>query len=143
MSAPTIEEQIAAVERAILPVEKDQQLHFKSANPSPSTRHLIRESHLEYLLRKSDRGLEEIATLRAAAETLRGTQWQPIETAPKDGTWVFMTTRCGILNIARWNKRHPDLGMHGRWESKSNASHILRPTHWMPLPAIPTQDAET
>jgi hypothetical protein len=81
-------------------------------------------------------------------------EWQPIETAPKDGTWVLM--RGGYPDdaydsdekqppvvAARWIARQKrmmyqppgiwrfcsyDSGYYGEWHE---------PTHWMPLPAPP------
>jgi hypothetical protein len=58
--------------------------------------------------------------------------WQPIETAPKDGTEVL----CFVGGIGMgpmvlyW--------MHGYWREKANSLGLKRPpTHWMPLPAPP------
>ncbi|WP_424441089.1 DUF551 domain-containing protein [Parvibaculum sp.] len=59
-------------------------------------------------------------------------EWQPIETAPKDGTKILLTGPhdangrymevCGY-----WKDRFPVTWMDGHGE----------PTHWMPLPAPP------
>lgn len=49
--------------------------------------------------------------------------WQPIETAPRDGTWMLVA--CG------WRREGEDaIGGTIRWDI---------PTHWMPLPPPPTQ----
>ncbi len=77
----------------------------------------------------------------AQVETLtRQTRWQPIETAPKDGTFV-------LLWWPRWQPRQPTIGrfgIHGiqQWW----APEVLEwegdgPTHWMPLPLPPSPDA--
>jgi hypothetical protein len=55
-------------------------------------------------------------------------QWQPIETAPKDGTEVFVAYVDGYRAIGffvgeRWRERYTET--------------ICYPTHWMPLPPLP------
>jgi hypothetical protein len=70
--------------------------------------------------------------------------WQPIETAPKDGspllvyfpeigTWeVFWSTN--VFDFGSWNvsdNKHEDRPLRG-WSTQ--------PTHWMPLPAPPAQE---
>ena len=61
--------------------------------------------------------------------------WQPIETAPKDGTsfmagWFDWPSDpgCNMCPV----KRH----MGAWWESGEDYK-VRTPTHWMPLPAAP------
>ncbi|WP_401733489.1 hypothetical protein [Stenotrophomonas muris] len=63
----------------------------------------------------------------------RASQWQPIETAPKDGTPV-------LLDHPDWHMRV----MRGAWDQEVLAWHVLgfgytakQPTRWQPLPAPP------
>jgi hypothetical protein len=51
--------------------------------------------------------------------------WQPIETAPKDGTLVLLYLPDGLMACRRWQDNH----WRG-WDSEDA-------THWMPLPAAP------
>ena len=59
-------------------------------------------------------------------------EWQPIESAPKDGTWILTWTR-DITNmegpwlVVRWNGKEWVDAVAGFYE----------PTHWQPLPAPP------
>jgi len=59
--------------------------------------------------------------------------WQPIETAPKDGSRV-LTYRSGFLeNMAvAWYSMNLDAWL------PVNGSAWPEPTHWMPLPAAPS-----
>lgn len=82
--------------------------------------------------------------------------WQPIETAPKDGTPVLLFAGASIqhdsapkpfFHVSRWVNETRE-----RWEPKSewelvrvieDASHWESwelPSHWMPLPAPPQED---
>jgi len=71
--------------------------------------------------------------------------WQSIETAPKDGTTVILS---GIYSVATGAAVHPrneynrvDSGYWsgGRWQTGS--FHIWeKATHWMPLPEPPKDE---
>lgn len=50
-------------------------------------------------------------------------QWQPIETAPMDGSDVLILTDTGFIHQASW------------WIEEDRSDTI---THWMPLPSLPT-----
>lgn len=59
--------------------------------------------------------------------------WQPIETAPTDGSWVLI--------VADWKRAPVTIGF---WNAEWFALHpqagaiFTEPTHWMPLPDPPT-----
>lgn len=66
-------------------------------------------------------------------------QWQPIETAPKDGTAILAYTAEGQCEVS-W--------LHGEWlqspcystyDGCGAAVLLCPPTHWMPLPPEPTK----
>lgn len=77
--------------------------------------------------------------------------WQPIETAPLDGTPLLLY----VPGVTSWNRESgmPDIVVglwHGAWYSdigdvdqgyESTGAYfereMLRPTHWMPLPEPP------
>jgi hypothetical protein len=85
-------------------------------------------------------------------EPKRTMDWQPIETAPKDGTWVLLSggkiyygwdgdSQPGVVSGqfshwfngsersgGAWQFAWYDGGYYGEYES---------PTHWMPLPKPP------
>lgn len=75
---------------------------------------------------------EWVAFARAIEHELRAAQqvqadaWQPIETAPKDGTRIFLKSPQGRIADGDWGK-------YGVW---SWPYVMVEPTHWMPLNAI-------
>jgi len=60
--------------------------------------------------------------------------WQPIETAPKDGTRVLLWLSIGIC--ATYDS------FDGQWEDDGQSlnTDFAAPTHWMPLPAPPVAE---
>lgn len=87
------------------------------------------------------------------------TGWQPIETAPKDGTEVI-----GVFSNDYGYQSTPTVygpwtmaWRHGEWQSSWDEAQVvesmsdfgttmksldLEPTHWMPLPAPPALTTE-
>jgi hypothetical protein len=57
--------------------------------------------------------------------------WQPIETAPKDGTCILAVFPSKSLRIA-WYAR-------GRW-TDDNLHGLIDPEYWQPLPELPTTE---
>lgn len=68
-------------------------------------------------------------------------EWQPIETAPKDGTWVLVwgppaedSDDDGPAAVVRWN------GYFWEMDATDDRGEFSPPfceTHWMPLPEPP------
>lgn len=61
-------------------------------------------------------------------------EWQPIETAPQDGTEVLLHCAEGDINVAYWDGTW--------WADTIEGGDVTRrgsgePTHWMPLPEPP------
>lgn len=73
-------------------------------------------------------------------------EWQPIKTAPKDGSYVVLTSDHPDWKypfVARWNERL-DNNCSAWWEFAEPEMNYLydvssKITHWMPLPT-PQQD---
>ena len=55
-------------------------------------------------------------------------EWQPIETAPKDGSFILLATPKGRIADGFWSL------VYGVW---SWPYVKVEPTHWMPLPTPP------
>lgn len=102
----------------------------------------------------SETGRVAAQMLRALAEQQE--QWQPIETAPKDGTRILCVLSPYQAAIARWGCNRwlilePDDFSDAddpddQWRHYVMNTDYL-PTHWMPLPAPPaaarTQEPKT
>lgn len=66
-------------------------------------------------------------------------EWQPIETAPMDGTeillgWFDLGSAYRVRHLGYWND------LHNRWADGSGRRWRV-PTHWMPLPGNPDSAA--
>lgn len=87
--------------------------------------------------------------------------WQPIETAPKDGTPILVCSMDGTRNIVQWARFEGGPGVSSRavqvrnWQICGDEDGVIDegwdqgagwfmephspPTHWMPLPAPAVQ----
>lgn len=85
----------------------------------------------------------------------RRVEWQPIETAPKDGSAILLwDAEREVAIVGMWlsfaGTNSPDSyePAYSGWDSISgvptwlDASPDAQPTHWMPLPAPPVRDEE-
>ena len=60
--------------------------------------------------------------------------WQPIETAPKDGS-DLLVNECGDVVIARWSQ---PFSVWAGPRDTYGEREVMYPTHWMPLPEPPS-----
>jgi hypothetical protein len=82
-----------------------------------------------------DSDLETIEHLRRKVWNLEH-PWRPIETAPKDGSWILLIDDLGECEVASW------VGIFDDWRNTKRINTPLsrekaKITHWMPLPAPP------
>ena len=92
-----------------------------------------------------------VAILVSEIRTLRQrTEWQPIETAPKDGAFIWVSNGFS-MRIAFWanGKEFEHQGSEGGgWRDFALAEHggaadlMFAPTHWQALPKSPHRLAE-
>ena len=77
------------------------------------------------------------------------TEWQPIETAPRNGRWIlvtgFKTRNRGPVShtcaVAGWfvrNAQKPENGYEWFYGTQGD-EFLSNPTHWMELPTIPAE----
>ncbi len=97
-------------------------------------------SHIESQLES----LKEIEKLRAEVQELRAkSEWQPIETAPKDGTSIMIyTDNCeygfGLVETISHSACAFYSKTKGYFISDAwNDINYKSPTHWRPLPEAP------
>ena len=72
--------------------------------------------------------------------------WQPIETAPKDGTYVILADGTLLPDVARWQNEIPERTIYGNlhlavpegWFRVSR-SRIRDPKWWCSLPDPPVE----
>jgi len=63
-------------------------------------------------------------------------KWQPIETAPKDGSGIISFEKCGdkgLIGLVSFNK-----GGDNQWRDGEGCLH--EPTHWRPFPRGPKNE---
>lgn len=71
-------------------------------------------------------------------------EWQPIETAPKDGRDILAW--CSGYHVATWfdcwryDSRHPEAEHDGGWVI--GGGYVIKPTAWQPLPAPPASERD-
>ncbi len=97
-------------------------------------------------------GVEVAVAIRALPLPAGGSGWRPIETAPRDGTFVLLHVPDGLENGevtigAYWKADERDAKgrfMKGNWDGWLGMDVDIRsswcdPTHWQPLPAAPEE----
>lgn len=61
-------------------------------------------------------------------------EWQPIDTAPKDGTEVIVLIRPKVIRLGWF---FAPSSRTANWCDENGRK--IKPTHWMPLPLPPVQ----
>ena len=97
------------------------------------------EEQLEKIFNLGKKGIREITeALRKRGLSLKnaGSEWMPIHTAPRDGSWVLVyscfSTKTPDYGVARWDEKY--------WLLASGygvKTIFENPTHWMHLPYCP------
>ena len=92
---------------------------------------------------------DDCCNLRTAIESLakdaEARSWQPIETAPKDGTAVMVyppTWNGRSASIATWKRDKFAKKPRPYWDRDDDMGRVtisreLPTTHWMPMPELP------
>ena len=89
---------------------------------------------------------------QAACVQAEVAQWQPIETAPRDGTKILLYgqwqgeingMRNDVVAVGAWGGGRSDRGKSGWWDIINTDGYAcwIYATHWMPLPAPPNKES--
>ena len=82
--------------------------------------------------------LAEIRRLQALVGTPAPSGWEPIATAPKDGRNIlladFEISDGEAMASGGWDRKN---AQWWSWAGQTASGPVIRPTHWMPLPAPP------
>lgn len=106
------------------------------------------QQHLNSIISQNSNAPElaqAVIDLSARVEELEK-GWQPIETAPKDGTRILGLTSFGDIEICEYctitNYTYEEAGdgLFGRTVHVDEFWSNNKPTHWMPLPAPPAAE---
>lgn len=65
-------------------------------------------------------------------------EWQPIDSAPKDGTFILLFTPSGIVECRYEDSWEPQ-GCYSTYDGHGCVALNDTPTHWMPLPTPPKE----
>lgn len=90
-------------------------------------------AEVEYLI---DRvfTLKDIEEAVARGENERGVKWKPMESAPEDGTRLWLTLDNGQVVIGSWVKNPPKSYRPGHWRTNigtcSDQSELGNPVAW-------------
>ena len=71
---------------------------------------------------------------------VNGSRWQPIETAPKDGSGFIVN--CGQVESGCTLATYEKGVLVSLFDGHPFAPWVAQPTHWMPLPPPPTEGTE-
>ena len=68
-------------------------------------------------------------------------EWQPIDSAPRDGDVLIFVKETGEQFVAYWGTAIEDGDQAWTFARGNGLSFIVRnPTHWMPLPSPPATE---
>ncbi len=98
--------------------------------------YLERKTHVDRPLLDQTEALDVARACIEAYEDAKPSGWLEIASAPKDGTWILLTTAGDAA---------PFVGMwhHGGWDDGDFRSGMSGMTHWQPLSSPPTGESET
>jgi hypothetical protein len=132
---------IAEAERLLQTVERfevTEPYGYVFQHEETGLQQVVDAQHVEWGFEKNNPRWQKICPVFArpqSAAVMDG--WQPIETAPTDGSRILITDRNGVKIVwwgaAAYNRKSKSYDRG--WTN--GAVYGFVPTHWMPLPASP------
>ena len=120
--------------------------HCPSCDSSTGIRGLGRQWICLECSHRFSKPVEKVSAEDYTALERRVPTWQPIETAPKDGTKIIVLTVHGEIEISEWyvvttaEYEPAGDGLFRKVETVfSQGWNGNHPTHWMPLPEPPKE----
>jgi len=107
-----------------------------SINKGFQMRKEFMQQALDALLKPTSSAKIAEITKSIRVELVKPEGWQPIDTAPKDGTSYLVWA--GGVGMAHWVERYQSGYPHNAPFSENLAAWKSIATHWMPLPKAPT-----
>lgn len=111
--------------------------------------HEAREAHDEMLAVAADLRAMLADAPQPPASVSQWPAWQPIETAPRDGTALLLWEEASIhpfvgwWAMGGWHVSHEHVDAEGGWDGAVVVDRLIMPiTHWMPLPPDPGEAAQ-
>jgi hypothetical protein len=119
-------------------MEQTKEATMKHDEILAGLRALLKPDHLGHKLQLSTPDIDRIEAAISAIESQR---WQPIESAPKDGTRVILGWPGGGIRYGYFLDNSP-IGSWRGWRGPSLELPFpsAPPTHWQPLPAAPEDE---
>lgn len=116
--------------------------------PREPTPEMAREGQYPLLRKNGGSAKEVVCAIWRAMHDAAPSGWQPIETAPKDG-YFLAANKHGVW-VAHWQPQAVSgfrfdqpwrSVMLNHWHIEPKSAQYENPTHWMPLPAPPSEQA--
>ena len=79
--------------------------------------------------------------VKVLADALDKFKWLPIESAPTNGTGVLLFDY-GSIHTGWRNDKFNEGRLAGKWFDEATGEELMKPTHWMPLPAPPNEKTD-
>jgi hypothetical protein len=109
-------------------------------NREPEEKTKIRSDIKQSSGKKPEEGLPEFFS---------GSQWHPMSTAPKDGTWLLVyLSHVDEIAFGRWSRSVRRGTKAPSWAIATRSYRFRfdadrQPSHWMPLPTPPVEPEKT